>query len=268
MLKKIKITKEEIKNLYLSGKTLEEIANIAGCNHSNIKTHLMRMNVPRRLPTETSRKYNLNESYFEKINNPYKAYILGLLFADGYNQESKNQIRLTLHCKDKDILDKIRLCLNYNKPLYRKEKFQHGQNRIFYDLSINSKKISMDLASLGCTQNKTFSLVYPSIENQYNSHFIRGYFDGDGCFSFSNYDQQWVFSITGTKNLLLDIQKILMIECSLNKTKLTKRKKNTEIYTLIYKGNKQLKRIVKYLYQDSFIYLNRKFELANSILTQ
>jgi intein/homing endonuclease len=30
-------------------------------------------------------------------------------------------------------------------------------------------------------QNKTFSVKYPQINEKFERHFLRGYFDGDGC---------------------------------------------------------------------------------------
>lgn len=40
------------------------------------------------------RKYTINEKYFEKVDTPEKAYILGLLYADGYNSEKTGRINL------------------------------------------------------------------------------------------------------------------------------------------------------------------------------
>ena len=102
---KIQISKEQIKQYYLEGKSTVEIAQIANCNQSNINSHLKRMGVTIRKPFEI-RKYSLNKEYFKSIDTQEKAYILGFLYADGYNQETKNQIRLTLQKQDKDILDK------------------------------------------------------------------------------------------------------------------------------------------------------------------
>ena len=47
-----------------------------------------------------------------------KAYILGMLFADGHNDTEKNVVTLSLQEEDKEILDKISIELGSNKPLY------------------------------------------------------------------------------------------------------------------------------------------------------
>ena len=87
----LKITKEEIKSLYLSGKSLSEIALIAGCRFENIRSHLKRMQISCRKQEEAQRKMYLNQEFFNSIDTEEKAYVLGFLFADGYNNEVKNQ---------------------------------------------------------------------------------------------------------------------------------------------------------------------------------
>lgn len=52
------------------------------------------------------RKHTLNEHYFDKIDTPNKAYILGLFYADGYNSLDKSTVRLQLQYSDVDILEK------------------------------------------------------------------------------------------------------------------------------------------------------------------
>lgn len=256
---KIKISKQEIKDMYISGKTLTEIAKIAECDHSNIKTHLERMNVVRRVPTITSRKYSINETYFEKVDNEKKAYILGFLYADGYNQQTKNQIRLTLQGQDVHILEEIKFCLDYNKPLMKIER----EKGVYYDLSINSKKISVDLVNLGCMQAKTFKIKFPAkniVPKEQLKHFIRGYFDGDGCISLRKTNQ---LNVLGTMSMIEGIQNELLLNCNINKTKIHK---NGKVYIMSYTGNKNLKEILDYMYSDSNMHLNRKFEKYKRII--
>jgi hypothetical protein len=57
------------------------------------------------------RKYKLNENYFEPIDSEEKAYFLGFLFADGYVDEQHHVIELTLHHQDREILERLVICL-------------------------------------------------------------------------------------------------------------------------------------------------------------
>ena len=254
---KIQISKEQIKQYYLEGKSTVEIAQIANCNQSNINSHLKRMGVSIRKPFEI-RRYSLNKEYFKSIDTQEKAYILGFLYADGYNQETKNQIRLTLQKQDKDILDKINIELNHNKPLLLLRDS-------YLDLSINSKKISQDLSFLGCTQNKSFTIRFPYNklpENLYKD-FIRGYFDGDGCISINQYNDVQI-NITGNLEFITELQLIFESVLKVNRTKLQKRKKS---YSLFYHGKKLCFKILDYLYKDNTISLERKEKLYKKIVS-
>lgn len=50
---------------------------------------------------------------------------------------------------------------------------------------MGSKKWFFDLSRLGFTQNKSKALQVPTIPTKYFGHFVRGYFDGDGCVYFN-----------------------------------------------------------------------------------
>lgn len=260
---KIKITKQEIEKLYKEGNTLKMISELAKCRIENIRSHLIRLGIKMRPQHIVQRKYNINLSYFNIINSEKKAYILGFLYADGYNQETKNQVRLTLHEQDIDILYKIKEELSYNdKPLFKIEK----NNSIYYDLSINSLEISKDLAKLGCVQKKTFKLTFPDfLDKELEKHFIRGYFDGDGSISIGKETQ---ISVTGTLSLISSIQKKFETDLNVNHVKLHKRHKETEIYTLLYHNKESIRKILEFMYKNSNIYLDRKYNKYISILEQ
>ena len=157
----LKITKEEIKSLYLSGKSLSEIALIAECRFENIRSHLKRMGIQCRKQEEAQRKIKLNQNFFKYIDSEEKAYVLGFLYADGYNNEVKKQISIRLHKKDIDILIKIRDLLFPNK-----DKIIRIYKEAYADLSINSLEISKDLSKLGCMQQKSLVLKFPNISSE------------------------------------------------------------------------------------------------------
>src|ERR1035437_1132855 len=133
--------------------------------------------------------YTFDEHYFDNIDTKDKAYILGFLFADGYNYECRGVISLSLAQRDKEILDKINEILHSNRPLqfidmkkYHKEQTHQNQ----YRLNLSNRHTSMTLKKLGCSQCKSKTLLYPTfLTPEFTHHFIRGYFDGDSCISYS-----------------------------------------------------------------------------------
>lgn len=207
------------------------------------------------------RKYVLNENFFEKIDSEEKAYFLGLLFADGYINENYYMVDLTLHIKDEEILRKFIFYLYANK---RPLKLIRNN---YLRLVISSKKLVNDLKSHGCYQKKTFKLKFPNLPENMIRHFIRGYFDGDGCITI-NKKGTLNISIVGTIDLLNDVKQILCKKCNLNNTIYDNRhpNRNNNIRALRYGGNIVVNRIYHYLYDDSTIYLSRKKDKFLDIL--
>jgi intein/homing endonuclease len=79
--------------------------------------------------------------------------------------------------------------------------------------SIVNKHLWLTLNNLGCVPNKSKILEFPFIFKNSNltRHFIRGYFDGDGCISYAiiNNKVQPRVSLLGTKSFLTTIKYIL-----------------------------------------------------------
>lgn len=221
-----------------------------------------------------SRKYTINENYFDQIDTEEKAYFLGFLYADGYNSEERGCIKLSLKYTDKYILEKFNKLIESNRPLQliksKTSKYSNGKQytqKDQYCLNISNRHISKKLAELGCTQGKTFNIIFPEwLEKDLQKHFIRGYFDGDG--SVWRNKNQTNFEIIGTENFISSIRSILMSELKFSMTKLHKRKGKGDDYNIVWfrsGGNKKALKLKEFLYKDSSIYLDRKYQIFNNI---
>jgi len=214
-----------------------------------------------------NRKYSLNECYFENIDSEDKAYFLGLLYADGSLNPNNSTIRIMLQERDIDILKKFQSCINSNRPMrYIITPKSHQQN--CYSVDTSSGKMMIDLQKQGCFINKTYILKFPTegqVPNNLIHHFIRGYFDGDGCINL--HTKSSTFSIIGTLDFLIELQKIIIRECGLNFTKIPpKHKTNNIICYLRYSGNVSNFKIREFLYKDATIYLQRKKDKFDKIV--
>ena len=110
---------ENIINLYRSGLSQAKIGELYNVRYNIIGTILRKCDVKCRDDSHKSRKYTINENYFDSIDTPNKAYILGLLFSDGCNYPPQHRVKLELQEKDKDILDKINIEIdNYEEKIY------------------------------------------------------------------------------------------------------------------------------------------------------
>lgn len=219
----------------------------------------------------TSRIYDINESKFASIKTEEDAYWLGFLMADGYIDETKGEVSLCLQYRDKEHVEKFIKYLGSNKEGYLKLIDEHEQFRV----DIASRKVSDNLKNLNCDQAKTFTLKFPSykkVPKRLMKHFIRGYFDADGCACLSN--SVLSFSIVGaSKKFIYRLQDFLVKELKINKTKISEKinpENNNILYDLRNSAFKDIQSIYNYLYSDANIYLERKhqkfityFELKN-----
>lgn len=268
--------KDKISERYLKGISSTKIGVEFGIHHKTISKILNERNIKIN-QSSSVRKYNINENYFDLIDTDNKAYILGLLYADGYNSESKKMIRLQLQERDKEILEKIKNELNYNGPLkYIKREDKIASNgytsKNMYCLEIYNAHISKALSNLGLVQNKSLILKFPyHLSDLFYSHFIRGYFDGDGSFCH-RYNEKYGFrdliSFTSTQDFCERIKEIINqyskakgggiydAACHNGKTKV-----------LSFSGANQCRYILDWFYQNADLYINRKYNLYLKFLS-
>lgn len=208
-------------------------------------------------------KSNFNDKIFNCIDTEKKAYWLGFIFADGtissnpLKENKKKVYTFELSLKQDDInhLEKLKELLKTPRPIIKSE------NRC--RLLVNSKHFWDTLNNYGCTPNKSLTLQFPS-ENIFKEkslirHFIRGYFDGDGCISYSNSEHTILnMQLLGTKSFLQTLLNYLPEEFKDLTLRHNHNNENEETY-LINTSNKKAYRFFIYLYENSKIYLDRKY---------
>ena len=247
---------------------LKDVCNKYNISSATVYKYMKQHNIEYK--NNHGRKNNFNEDYFESIDTEHKAYWLGFIYADGcvMNTGSGNTKinRLQINISNKDIELLIAFCKDIN---YDETKIQTYEPKGTYStnlmsrLSINSVKLCSDLAKWGVHPNKTGKLnKLPKLSKELMPHFIRGFFDGDGC--ITNGPQ---FSIIGDYNFLSNLQTILMLNCKLNRTKLRDYPhKQCDIYDMQYGGINNCRKIYNYLYSNATIYLQRKYDKFNMLL--
>ena len=267
--------KSELFRMYETGNySGNQLTNYFPISQVAINNLLRRNGYVAKSASDLKRKYPIVEDFFDVIDTEEKAYILGLLYADGYNNTDRNSVSLGLKETDREVLDKITALIQPSKPLQyvstsnqrKKTGFENSQNQ--YRLVIANKHISEILTKLGCGKAKTHNLIFPT-EEQVPSclirHFVRGYFDGDGSVSKGKKSK---VDIIGTTAFLEPLQDILFNEVSLNKTLLNQRHKGqaNTIRSLQIGGILQCIKFRDWLYEDSTIYLERKKQVFDSYI--
>jgi hypothetical protein len=217
------------------------------------------------------RKYPINESFFDSIDSANKAYFLGLLYADGCNKTNSNTVDIQLSGSDKEILEKLtKLIYPYGRPLYiRKSRILNINDKIAfgkeaYVLSIHNKHISNTLSQCGMIKSKSLTLKFPTcISNNLYSHFIRGYFDGDGSISFTK-KKQISITIIGSDIFCQQLKEILEMENI--KSIICKAGHSIKVKSLCIHGNIVGRKFLHWIYDGAELYLQRKYLKSKEIL--
>lgn len=248
-----------------------QLANKFSCSTDAIRRLLKKNKIKILNLSELGRKdFPRNSNFFNQIDTIDKAYWLGFLYADGYIGLT-NEIRINLKKDDEQHLVKFLVAIEAkNSKIHYSIK--KDNDKIYHQayIGIRDKQLVEDLINKGCFRQKSLILEFPTEEQvPYNllSHFIRGYFDGDGSIHFTMSGNaktpNYRISFIGTKNFLIGVQKFF------NKEKLSLQH-NGNYFSFQINGNKQVELILNILYKNSEEknYLDRKKEIYNHFLLQ
>lgn len=255
--------KEIIKEMYLSGISCPKIAERFKVCHKLIGIVLDEFGIDRK--HNGVRKYKLKEDYFDNINTPNKAYILGFLYADGYNGLNKQTIRLQLSEVDREILEKIREEIGSDRPIKNVDCSSriYGNNyssKNMCTLEFYGSHICNALDIIGMHQNKSLILEYPSfLYDDLHRHFIRGYFDGDGSFNIWH-NKQSIITITSTEQFCRECLRIIRLNANIGGNIYDASCHNGITKYISISGNVQCKKVLDWLYYDADLFLKRKYD--------
>lgn len=262
-------TQEELKDIkdsYLRGESSVSIGRRYNITHKPIlrELHNMGVTIDRK---KSVRKYGLDEHYFDIIDTANKAYILGLLHADGSNFPQKSTIAISLQEEDREILERIRHELKSERPL---EFLDYSNKHDFgytyknqYRLAVFSKHMCEQLSNKGIVQNKSLVIGFPNWLNpKLIPHYIRGVYDGDGsiCQGYRNDNNRPIsVTITATNSFCIELKEICSHSLHINAGIYDASCHNgiTKVFTL--SGRRIAKVFLDWMYQDAELFLQRKY---------
>lgn len=199
-----------------------------------------------------------NKNYFEKIDTEAKAYILGFIYADGCiinSKTSKYKLSIGISNIDREILEFIVSELESNHTILVRQ--QKGNRKDLAQLDVCSKIMYNDLLSHNLSSNKSLNCISPNIDEKLVRHFIRGYFDGDGCVCDRS-DKNKIYpavSIIGSNNFLKYILDKLPIK---RKTLSRSKNLNDNMSYIKFSSKIDVISFYNYMYDDSNFSLKRK----------
>jgi DNA-binding CsgD family transcriptional regulator len=261
------LTKELLEKEFAELKSSKAIGRKLGVSGDTVSRYMEEFG----LISNKKVSYNCNHNAFS-IDSEISFYLAGFIAADGCIKSKKGTTSKSLYIglsnKDRKHLEKIRDALGAEHPIgdYEVKNSKRNANwddTICSSINITSSQIYQDLQRFNVTERKTHTLTFPDWmkDHPLRHHFIRGYIDGDGCFSSAvgkgRKVRQVFFSVRGTTAFLTSLRSTLEADLSLEERTKDIRF-NNGIGVLEYGGNRICKSIAEYLYKDATIYLERK----------
>lgn len=205
----------------------------------------------------------LNKDYFNNIDTEEKAYWLGFLCADGSilwsnNRNTHKHLVLDLSSKDKEHLCKFATIfgVQINDYCHIHDKY----NKVYYSSKVNVCGLEIERLENYMENPEIF---LESSDSDLIRHFVRGYFDGNGCVMIHNYKTQKPSLVidftTHNYELLILLRNIICINSDIHGGSIFKGSGNC--HHLRFTGSKQSIKICYWMYNQATIYLNRKYEI-------
>jgi len=251
---------EEICQKRRSGQTVKSLAKEYNVSETAIGRTLRANGV--KIAPRYFRKHWFDFRFFDEIDSEEKSYILGFLYADGSNCPKNGKVTLELQDADKEILEKIATAIGFSGKLFPLTPRCKGKVYPSCRLSLNSRIFSDRCSELGVVYDKSFKIQMPSetiVPPSLLPHFIRGYFDGDGSFSFRPEKSRFAtINFIGNPLFIDQLQQYFVSALSIKGS--THPHKNQKSKYLGISGNLQIERVLEHLYQNATIYLKRKHD--------
>ena len=219
---------------------------------------------------QTSECLVMNEDAF-KFWTPNMAWLLGYIYADGCIQKVKScdSYRLDFLCRIEDIelLSYIKEFLKAPQKISKSSFVDHRTGKRYRrcSLSVTSKIVFRDLYVIGLRPRKSkLDLPFPNVPDEYLSHFVRGYFDGDGCMYSGGRSQLFFY---GHRSFLIGLRQNLLESLSIGNSSVCPHCKYQ--YVITWSVKEDIEQFYNWFYENNVgMFLKRKklkFESALGI---
>lgn len=255
----------KVRDLYLSGLSIQSITDRMGYASTNIVYRILEVyGVTDH--DRLAKTYELEDNnIFHIIDTEEKAYWLGFLMADCYMDDlnGKYSIEFMLAEKDRERVEAFARFMNSKVPLHVHNRIINGYNQV--KVCINNKQVFQDLLQHGCVPRKSLTKTFPwHIPQEMYCHFLRGYFDGNGCIACSK--NKFQVQIASSERMCKGIESLLIKESIIYRR--CKIFRSGQAWIFQRGGNIQVQKIFHYLYDNATEYMQRKFVKFNAVLEQ
>ena len=249
----------DIEALHRSGMTQREMAQSLEISVSSVRRKMKQLGLHGN--SNGTRDFQIASGAFDDLTREDSAYWLGFLLADGCIAKSGGTfraLRLSLQDRDEEYLTKFAEFINYRGKIYHSVADGHSRKIIVF----NDKPLTSRLIDCGWFDFKRgigFDILRLIPAASFH-HFIRGYFDGDGCISSQarkhRFKRRWYANIVCKYENMLELMRDLMISHGGPHSEVRKR---SACYDLRWSNVNRLKAFYEFAYKDATVYLERKF---------
>jgi hypothetical protein len=259
---------QQIVSLYQKGMSPTNIAKQFGMWQTTVHNIVKRSGIKMRTMSEANTRYLRDEHVFDEINTEEAAYWLGFIAADGTVR--KDSLKITLLSIDIDHLKKFGTWISPTRPI--SIETMKGRTTTSCTIKIGSQYLVQQIATFGVVPDKTHTMKslpilhqHPFLHDLLMRHYLRGFFDGDGHISKMHIpsNRRRIEITAYHKELLSEIQEWFIRATGVEPVSILHNHNRAWRYI---KSGDEIKKILRYLYGNATIYLDRKYELAMNIL--
>lgn len=249
--------KLDIINLYNSHTQIKDIADIYKIPVGRLRYWLKNQY---EINWRGKNRLSVNATYFDDIDTPNKAYIIGFISADGSVNKNLTDWGIELQFRDKYILERIKNEMKFQgevKDSFKKTK--SGKIKRYSRLRMCNKHLIDKLISHGICPRKTYKFSLPTCINDHNiNHFMRGFFDGDGCLCVNDKKPSYAITLVCEKSFSYQLQTLLKkhlnIDVRINDT-------SNVINHVIIESAVNIEKFLEWIYKDCDMKLERKYQI-------
>lgn len=208
------------------------------------------------------RKYCVDETFFDAIDSPVKAYILGFMISDANIPQHTRCFRWNLAARDRGHLNVIRQAMKSSHPIV---EYTNNDGQDCASLVIHSTKMTRRLVDLGILPAKSLIAQPPRVPSEFFVDLWRGTVDGDGWVCKAPRGH-YVTGLCGSKDVVSGYKDYIKNSLGIGDQVHAHHVGN--IYVLHYQSINDVAAICKHLYANAPIALERKRLAAEKAMQQ
>jgi hypothetical protein len=248
-----------IADLHCEGVSTAEIMRRADVGRYAVKQVLKQRGEAPRESGSYSRRYSVDLDFFREIDTEEKAYTLGFIAADGCVHG--NTLIICIQRNDEAVIRAMRAAMQSEHPVRqiapRHTKKNTGPQS---DFRVCARELVRDLQRHKITERKSLTLEFPdTVPNHLIRHFVRGWFDGDGCVAAYPERGKFTFMGVGSGLFLARLREVVLENTGVDTLVRKAKNKNLSLWSA-RGGIHGAAAFTRWLYDDATIYLERKYQ--------